>query len=197
MGRSFHVSCQFTIRRLHGSSCEGAGYPAPSSLLIASAVPAAQASAAAIAALAGATCRARRRLAPAVRRVSAAAACPPFPLDWRRVPVGIGPPPGAPWAGDKRLLEDFQIGDDVIDILGIGHSAIRHAVALHLRLRVLDIGAQIIVVPNKVRAPHRIRVAEILKRPRLASEYALEARPQRVGPLRMARRAGLIERLAV
>jgi len=27
---------------------------------------------------------------------------------------GIGPPPGAPWAGDKRLLEDFQIGDDVI-----------------------------------------------------------------------------------
>jgi hypothetical protein len=40
--------------------------------------------------------------------------CPPFPLDWRRVPVGIGPPPGAPWAGDKRLLEDFQIGDDVI-----------------------------------------------------------------------------------
>src|SRR6478752_6947567 len=32
MGRSFHVSCQFTIRRLHGSSSEGAGYPGPCEL---------------------------------------------------------------------------------------------------------------------------------------------------------------------
>src|SRR5262249_58637227 len=79
-----------------------------------------------------------------------------------------------PGAAYRRLVEDLQIGDDVVDILGIGHSAVGHAVALHLRLRVLDIGAQIVVVPNKVRAPHRIRVAEILKRCRLAPENAFE-----------------------
>src|SRR6516165_7330843 len=97
----------------------------------------------------------------------------------------------------KRLFQEFQIGDDVVNILGIGEPAIGHAVALHLRLRVLDISAQIVLVPNEIRALHRVRIAEILERRRLAANHALEARAQRIGPLRMAGGAGLIERLAV
>src|SRR5262249_15893269 len=101
---------------------------------------------------------------------------------------------GSVWRG---LLKDLQIGDDIVDVLGIGESAIRHAVALHLRLRVLDIGAQIIVIPNEVGPFHRVRVAEVLERPRLAANHALETRPQCVGSLRVTGRTGLEERLAV
>src|SRR5262249_38294895 len=54
------------------------------------------------------------------------------------------------------LFQEFQIGDDVVDILGIGEPAIGHAVALHRRLRVADISAQIVLVPNKVGALHRV-----------------------------------------
>src|SRR2546430_17692470 len=74
----------------------------------------------------------------------------------------VAAPGGA--ARESRLLEDLQIGDDVLDVCGIGNAAIGHAVALHLCLRVLDIGTQIIFVPNEIRPFHRVRVAKILKR---------------------------------
>src|SRR6476646_12253076 len=74
------------------------------------------------------------------------------------------------------LLQSFQVGDDVVDILAVRQPAIRHAVTLHLGLRILDVRAQICFVPDQICALHRIRVAEILERGRFASDYAFEAR---------------------
>src|SRR4029453_13873087 len=96
-------------------------------------------------------------------------------------PGGLGSVAGPGGATrESRLLEDLQIGDDVLDVCGIGNAAIGHAVALHLCLRVLYIGTQIIFVPNEVRPFHGVRVAEILKRRRLAADHALQAGSQRV-----------------
>lgn len=46
--------------------------------------------------------------------------------------------------GVGRLLQGLQISDDVVDIPAFGEPSIRHAVTLHLGLRVLDVLAQII-----------------------------------------------------
>ena len=95
------------------------------------------------------------------------------------------------------LLQGLQISDDVVDILAFGEPSIRHAVTLHLGLRVLDVLAQIIFIPNEVCALHWIRVAEILKRGGLASDHPFEARAKRVGPFGVACGAGLIQNLAM
>src|SRR5256886_17116117 len=74
-------------------------------------------------------------------------------------PGGLGSaaaPGGA--AREDRLPEDPQIGDDVLDVCGIGNAPIGHAVDLHLCLRVLDIGTEIILVPNGSRPIHDVRV---------------------------------------
>src|SRR5262249_19057723 len=80
-------------------------------------------------------------------------------------------------AGVKRrsiwrlpLLQCLQVGDDVIDVLRIVHAAKRHAVALHLALGVLDVGAQIVVVPDEVGTLHGVGIAEVVKRRRFAPE---------------------------
>src|SRR5205809_944557 len=90
------------------------------------------------------------------------------------------------------LFEDLQISDDILDVLRVAQPTIGHAVALHLRLRILDVGAQIILVPNEIGASHRIGISEIVKRCRFAPNDALQAWSQRIRTLRMACRAGRI-----
>src|SRR6266849_6067007 len=76
------------------------------------------------------------------------------------------------------LPQGLQIGDDVLDIGGIGEPAIGHAISFHLVLRVLDVGTQIVLVPHQACPFHRVRIAEIFERGGLASHYALEARTE-------------------
>src|SRR5262249_17790032 len=49
----------------------------------------------------------------------------------------------------------------------------------------------------EVRALHRVRIAEILERSRLAADHALEARAQGIGPFGVAGGTGLVELLAM
>src|ERR1700730_8025086 len=102
--------------------------------------------------------------------------------------MAIAPPPTRPSA---RLFVVLEESDDVVDVLGIAQAPEWHVVALHLGLRVLDVIAQIGLVPGEVGARHRIRVAEIIERGGFAAEYALEARPDRVRLVAVACGAGL------
>src|SRR5713226_8809960 len=75
--------------------------------------------------------------------------------------AGERPPGGRYRPGELApLLENPEIRDDVVDVLGLRQPAIGHAIALHLGLWVPDIGAQIFFVPGEVGAHHRVRVAE-------------------------------------
>src|SRR5260221_9225960 len=97
----------------------------------------------------------------------------------------------------QHLLVGLQISDDIIRLRRIGDAAERHPVALHLGLWIDQVGTQIGRVPDDVRALHRVGIAEIIERRRLAAEHALEIRPDRVRLLRVARRAGEKELFAV
>src|SRR5271163_197293 len=101
------------------------------------------------------------------------------------------------WTFDRRLLVRLDVFDDVVDVLRIVQAVVWHPVALHLGLRIGDVLAQRGFVPNKIRPLHRIGIAKIFKRARPAPEHALEAWPQRIRLLLMARRTGDKQRLAV
>src|SRR5271156_3750739 len=106
------------------------------------------------------------RTAPPVRPA-------PIRSDGRRAPVGksmatdcrcrIRPKANR---GEARLFQRLQISDDVVDIPGVAHPAIGHAVALHLPLRIPDIGAQIVLIPDEAGALHRVGIAEAVERGR-------------------------------
>jgi hypothetical protein len=64
------------------------------------------------------------------------------------------------------LFQRSQIRHHVVDVLGIGKTAERHAVAPHLGLRVGEILAQVRLVPGEARASRRdMKVRYRLPRP--------------------------------
>src|SRR5258707_284077 len=91
----------------------------------------------------------------------------------------------------------YRVEARYVDIVRAAHAADWHPVSLHPRLRIDDVLAQARLVPGQVRPPHGVGIAIVLERRRLAAEHALEARPDRVGLLGVARDAGWVERLAV
>jgi hypothetical protein len=95
------------------------------------------------------------------------------------------------------LSERLEIGDDVIDVLGVLKAAKGHAISWHLRLRVGNISAQVGIVPDDVRALHRVRIPVILEHRRFTADDALEARANRIRPISVACYTGLEEQLAV
>src|SRR6266567_4270051 len=102
-----------------------------------------------------------------------------------------------PKRSPRYLLVVLEKGDDVLDVLRLGDAAERHAVALHLALRVADIGLEIGFVPDEVRARHRVRIAIIVERAGLAAEHAMEAGAERVGAVVVTSHASLEQDLAM
>src|SRR5215472_8705156 len=97
----------------------------------------------------------------------------------------------------SRLFVGSQIGDQIVGFGRLGDAAEWHAIALHLGLGIDQIGAKIGLVPDEVRALHRVGIAKIVERRRLTAEYALQVRPDRVGLFSVARRTGNKQFLAM
>src|SRR6516162_3657716 len=106
-------------------------------------------------------------------------------------------PPEDPQKTGTALLQCLEIGDDVVDVLRVAHSAIGHAVALHLRLGITDIGAQIVLVPYEIGPLHRVGVAKIGERGRSATEHSLETGSECVGTVGVTGGAGRKQHFAM